>query len=530
MNKVYRHTREEGMGPLAAEVRVAELSDANEMAIHRLVSSYPPFNQFSYPLMLGKIREQLMLHSHVMLMVGDRLVGYAGWSPVDATEAEDWYQGRRLFPTARLEQATAAIVSITVVTSADYLPLIIKAISHQCAGRKVYRLRAFQDGRDDMRRPPILGKKQHIFSYQRAYSQRSSLAKDLYLRATGEQGKLRFPIPITTSPEAIQTVLYQPDRFSSNGEIWQRHSRVTQIFHGHATKQVTLSRLKQIYQQHLTGDASEQLFDRSLQAATWALSETFGLSKPIAWPLDKAATLSNELMLLQAIELFGGTQQERDTAQRNIASIRAGIIALWQADGELASWLQQLSGGFNASIELTQNMMAATQTTAATIEWMAKLLAAHPEILSDLRQSGVSDPHGELTHSAQQFILEVLRLYPPVPFITRVCQSDKPEEDGFRSGQTIAISLIGLHTRPEHWQQPMRFWPKRPEWAVSSAGKINVQHPAYMPFLSGPRACGGRKLAMLELQAALEVLVFERELTPKPNPPRVCYGMVLRPV
>ena len=137
---------------------------------------------------------------------------------------------------------------------------------------------------------------------------------------------------------------------------------------------------------------------------------------------------------------------------------------------------------------------------------------------------------GEITPTALQFILEVLRLYPPVPFITRVCLSENPEEDHYSAGQTIAISLLGLHTHPEYWQQPMRFWPKRPEWALSPEGKINLQHPAYMPFLTGPRACGGRKLAMQELQAALEVLVLERPIAPSNTTPQVSYGMVLRPI
>lgn len=535
------------MNPLLAEVRVGELNDANEMAVHRLVSAFPPFHNYSYQLMLGKIREQLMFKTHVMLWDQGQLVGYAGWSLAEASVAQAWYQGEQTeFPAPKMQNADAAIVTIVVVRTPEYLPLAIKAISHQCAGLQVYRLRSFQDGRPDMRRPPILGRTQHIFSYQRAYAQLSGLLNDLYLRASGKAGRLNFPIPIMIDPSRIQTVLRQPERFiknyqflerlaegrfTTNNDAWQKRSRLTQVFYNNATRQVPLNRLKTLYQSFLPSSTAGKsaVFNGALQAAVCAVSEAFGLDEPIYWPLDKVEALRNELMLLQAIELFGGSAQELETAQRNMDSLRHQIVQHWQQNPALAKWLSALTSEFSAELELVQNMMAATETTAATVEWMARLLAAQPALLAELKQSGVSDEAGELTLLAQQFILEVLRLYPPVPFITRVCQFAKSQDDDFQANQAVAISLVGLHTHPQFWQQPMRFWPQRPEWAASEEGKINLQHPAYLPFLTGPRVCGGRKLAMLELQAALDVLVNHCEIRPTSEMPKVSYGMVSRP-
>ncbi len=482
-----------------------------------------------------------------MLWADGQLVGYAGWSHADATEAQSWYEGAQSsFPAPKTQNSGAVIVSVFVLRSRAYLPLITKAISHQCAGLKIYRLKSSQDGRPDMRRPPILGRIQHIFSYQRAYAQLSGLLNDLYLRAAGKDGRLNFPIPIMTEPSQIQTVLRQPERFiknyqfleslaegrfTTNNEAWQKRSRLTQVFYNSATQKVPLARLKALYQDFLpsrTG-AKSAVFHGALQAAVCAVSEAFGLSKPIYWPLDKVEALRNELMLLQAVDLFGGTTQEVESAQRNLYKARDQIVQRWREDTELAQWLQKLTTEFSAELELVQNMMAATETTAATVEWMARLLAAQPALLSELKQSGVSDESGEPTALAQQFILEVLRLYPPVPFITRVCQFAKPDEDAYQAGQAVAISLVGLHNHPKHWQQPMRFWPGRPEWAASSEGKINAQHAAYLPFLTGPRVCGGRKLAILELQAALEVLVNHCHIDPVSKAPQPGYGMVSRP-
>jgi cytochrome P450 len=478
-----------------------------------------------------------------MLWRKGELVGYAGWSMVDRQQAERWYRQGGEFPTIVMQGGSAVIATIIVCSDPALIYLLNKGVSHQCAGLPVYRLRSFQDGREEMRRPPILGRKQHIFSFQRAYAQLSGLLNDLYLRAAGQPGKLNFPVPIVTDPNTIQTVLRQPERFiknyaflqrladgrfTSNGEEWQMRSRLTQTFYNNAIQQVPFKRLREIYAGHLT-QSENSVFDDALQSAVQAVSKAFGLSKPIYWPLQQVENLRNELMLLQALDFFGGTQDELDTAQANLAKMRSAMVKQWQADAEMAAWLQTLTQEFDAPMELVQNMMAATETTAATVEWMARILAAQPALLAQLKTHGVTDGDGELTTLAQQFILEVLRLYPPVPFITRVCQSAKPQEDGFVAKQPVAISLVGLHTHPDYWQQPMRFWPQRPEWQPNEEGKINLQQPAYFPFLTGPRVCGGRKLAMLELHAALDVLVNDCKITPVQTMPQISYGMVSRP-
>jgi cytochrome P450 len=52
---------------------------------------------------------------------------------------------------------------------------------------------------------------------------------------------------------------------------------------------------------------------------------------------------------------------------------------------------------------------------------------------------------------------------------------------------------------------------------------------AFQPFLSGPRACGGVRLARMEVRAALIAFIRRYEVTRGDGPVRVAYGMTMQP-
>lgn len=87
------------------------------------------------------------------------LIGYAGWLRVDAEQARLWQRHEQDLPVPDWERGAAAIVTVTVAESTALLSPLLHAISHVCAGMPVYRMRSFQDGRPDMRRPPITGRR-----------------------------------------------------------------------------------------------------------------------------------------------------------------------------------------------------------------------------------------------------------------------------------------------------------------------------------------------------------------------------------
>lgn len=93
----------------------------------------------------------------------------------------------------------------------------------------------------------------------------------------------------------------------------------------------------------------------------------------------------------------------------------------------------------------------------------------------------------------ERFFKEVLRMYPPVPFIARQCYN-KTELWGYPipANSTIAMNLFSTHRDPRYWSEPDRFDPDR---FLTEAAKD--RHPyAYMPFSAGSRNCVGGTYAM----------------------------------
>jgi hypothetical protein len=141
---------------------MAKFNEANLCAAARLVSSYKPFALYSFGLMMGKLSEQLHQRANLMVLNGRQLLAYAGWVVVDADKAQHWQLHGGDLPPPDWVNGQAVIVTIVVTNHRRHLPLLIRGISHVCAGKKVYRMRSFQDGRQDARRPPITGRKHSI--------------------------------------------------------------------------------------------------------------------------------------------------------------------------------------------------------------------------------------------------------------------------------------------------------------------------------------------------------------------------------
>jgi hemolysin-activating ACP:hemolysin acyltransferase len=147
---------------LSDRLEVGALNDANISAVAQLVSAYPPFFNYSFGLMMPKLMDQLRYGANVMVIHNHRLVAYTGWIIVHDRDAVRWLEQGGDVPNPDWQHGDAGIVTVAVSVNKMFLPSLIRAISHVCAGKKVYRMRSFQDGRQDMRRPAIVGRPQHF--------------------------------------------------------------------------------------------------------------------------------------------------------------------------------------------------------------------------------------------------------------------------------------------------------------------------------------------------------------------------------
>ncbi|KAK3084868.1 hypothetical protein FSP39_020492 [Pinctada imbricata] len=101
-------------------------------------------------------------------------------------------------------------------------------------------------------------------------------------------------------------------------------------------------------------------------------------------------------------------------------------------------------------------------------------------------------------------IKEIMRLYPPVPVISR--RLTRPMEfDGTVIPEkfTVDIMIIHMNRHPDVWPNPMEFIPDR-----FSEERVKYRDPySYVPFSAGPRNCIGQNFAMNELKVFVARLV-----------------------
>jgi cytochrome P450 len=113
-------------------------------------------------------------------------------------------------------------------------------------------------------------------------------------------------------------------------------------------------------------------------------------------------------------------------------------------------------------------------------------------------------------------IHESLRLYPPVPVVTREALEDMKFGDiQVPKGVNVWILLVTLHQDPDIWgPDANEFNPERFTDGVGGACKL--PH-VYMPFGVGQRTCLGQNFAMAELKIILALIVsnFSFSLSPK---------------
>ncbi|KAK4878612.1 hypothetical protein RN001_011118 [Aquatica leii] len=166
--------------------------------------------------------------------------------------------------------------------------------------------------------------------------------------------------------------------------------------------------------------------------------------------------------------------------------------------------------------------LAGFETSSATLTYALLELAAHQDIQQKLREEvkTVMERHNQvMTYESlkemvymQQVFEEVLRKYPPLSFLNRVCTEEYliPNTDiTLKKGTNVLISIMGIHHDPEYFPEPEKFDPER----FSLENKQKLNHFSYMPFGEGPRLCIGSRFAYLQMRIALSSLIQNYKFT-----------------
>ena len=152
--------------------------------------------------------------------------------------------------------------------------------------------------------------------------------------------------------------------------------------------------------------------------------------------------------------------------------------------------------------------LAGHETTAKALTWTLYLLSRSPEWQSRLAAEvrGVAgDAPIEARHIdklvlVQQVLKESMRLFPPVPLMSRQAVADARIEGlEIPAGMSILMPIYAIHRHTKRWEHPDQFDPDR----FAAGREEGIPRYQYMPFGAGPRVCIGMSFAMMEGVAIL---------------------------
>ncbi len=163
--------------------------------------------------------------------------------------------------------------------------------------------------------------------------------------------------------------------------------------------------------------------------------------------------------------------------------------------------------------------LAGHDTTARSLAWTLYLLARFPRWSEALREeiervtagASIEARHVEGLVLVQQVLKESMRLYPPVPIMSRQAVADAVIDGReIAAGTSILMPIYAIHRHARRWQRPDEFDPTR----FSPQNEASIPRYQYMPFGAGPRVCIGMSFAMIEATTILATLLAHARFEP----------------
>lgn len=159
---------------------------------------------------------------------------------------------------------------------------------------------------------------------------------------------------------------------------------------------------------------------------------------------------------------------------------------------------------------------AGHETTANALAWTLFLMSQFPDADARVAREAAALPDapdadalGRLGDT-RMILEESMRLYPPVPFLSRAAAArDMIGEVPVVAGTRIIIAPWVLHRHRKLWRDPDMFVPER--FAPERRGAI--PRFGYLPFGAGARICVGMTFAMNEALLALSLIARRFRVT-----------------
>ena len=282
--------------------------------------------------------------------------------------------------------------------------------------------------------------------------------------------------------------------------------------------------------------------------------EADALSATIAGYLEAIVATANEIPPLWSISpaLSSNYRAVTEELLPRLRSLVAEVIAERRAQeggevGESADRADLLSvlirddslNDADVSYVLFDLIIAGSDTTASTItaalfllhepRHSTQLASAREEVANvDVLSLSLEEVRDKLPYCSA-IAKEVLRLYPPVPFVGRT--SVAPREVGgleVPEGGTLCFSPYALGRDPSSWGNDAdEFQPER--WMADSATGGSPSTFCWLPFGAGPRGCLGTRLGLTEVVIGVALLLqrFEFDFDRKDDGLKYKYDLTL---
>jgi cytochrome P450 len=272
-------------------------------------------------------------------------------------------------------------------------------------------------------------------------------------------------------------------------------------------------------------DAYADTTSAAVHAATDYIASQLGrpIHAPFSWPLPGNRRLRKAVAALDAI-VFDIIKQRRGQTEPRDDILQRLLDARDEDDGRTMTDRQVRD-------EVMTLFLAGHETTANALTWSLDLLARHPEaqerLAAEVRAAlGDRAPRFDDLPKlgfAEQVFKEAMRIYPPIYLVGRESlQAVDLAGWHLPAGETVVISIFGLHRRADAYPRPEVFDPER----FTPAAEEARARGAYLPFGDGPRVCIGNHFALMEAQLVLSEVVRRVRLRadgdrPVPPLPRV---------